>query len=363
MTGRPPNHAAPAPRFSALATVLRRDHPNRVGTPEEVVDRAQRAEQHGFDVICLADLGYAEIFPALALVALRTARIAISTRVIGVFTHSPVLFASGAAWMNRISGGRFSLGLGASLPSIVEGIHGGRWAQPIGRMVDTLKLYRALYGEEVPGVDRNADGSLRYEGETLRVDRALLDLPGERPPIVVAASAPRMLQVAGAWADGAIVEYTSPGYLRWAWEQIEAGARTTGRSLDTFELCAETTFHTEVDDPTLMARQASWITALVNHCVMPQFDHLWRPAGLMDAALAVRAAAQRGDRAEADRLALTEIVPQIAVCGPRRAAPAAFHRWLAERRALGVTTFAVPLEMDAFVGVTPLEAKALATVG
>ena len=361
--GSPPNHAAPAPRFSALATVLRRNQPNRVGTPEEVVARAQRAERDGFDVVCLADLGYAEIFPAVALVALRTTQIAISTRVIGVFTHSPVLFASGAAWVNRMSGGRFSLGLGASLPAIVEGIHGGRWSNPIGRMTDTIKLYRALFGEDIPGVRRNADGSLAYEGTTLRVERAVLDLPGPRPPVVVAASAPRMLRVAGAWADGAIIEYTSPGYIRWAWEQIEAGARETGRSLATFDLCAETTFHTEVNDAALAARQESWMTALVNHCLMPQFDHLWRPAGLFEAALAVRHAALRGDRAEADRLALAEIVPHIAVAGPRHTAPRAFQRWLAERRALGVTTFAVPLELEAFVGVTVAEAKTIATTG
>ncbi|MCS6800356.1 MAG: LLM class flavin-dependent oxidoreductase [Chloroflexota bacterium] len=363
MTFSPPNRAAAAPRFSALATVLRRDQPNRVGTPEEVVARAQRAERDGFDVICLADLGYAEIFPAVTLVALRTEQIAISTRVIGVFTRSPVLFASGAAWANRISGGRFSLGIGASLPAIVEGVHGGRWANPVGRMIDTLKLYRALYGEEVAGVRRNPDGSVAYEGETLRVERALLDLAAPRPPIIVAASAPRMLQVAGAWGDGAIIEYTSPGYIRWAWEQIAIGAQTTGRSLAAFDLCAETTFHTEVDDPALTARQESWLTALINHCLLPRFDHLWRPAGLLEAARAVRAAALRGDRAEARRLALAEIVPHIAVSGPRERAPAAFQHWLGERRALGVTTFALPLELEDFVGVTVPEARALATAG
>ncbi|MFN8534560.1 MAG: LLM class flavin-dependent oxidoreductase [Dehalococcoidia bacterium] len=353
----PPNHLADAPRFSALATVLRRHGPNRVGTPEEVVARAQRAERDQFDVVCLSDLGMAEAFPAITLAALQTKQIAISTRVIGVFSHSPVLFASGASWVNQISGGRFSLALGASLRSIVEEIHGGRYGRPIGRMTDTLKLYRALFGEEVPGVRQNGDGTLAYEGETLSVERAVLDLPGERPPIIVAASAPRMLQVAGAWADGAIVEYTSPGYLRWAWEQIELGARRTGRSLANFDLCAETTFHSEVDDPALVARQESWMAALVNHCVMTQFDYLWEPAGLIETARAVRAAVECGDRGEADRIALAEIVPQIAVSGPRDQAPAVFHRWFLERRALGVTTFAVPLELGDFVGVTVEQAK------
>jgi alkanesulfonate monooxygenase SsuD/methylene tetrahydromethanopterin reductase-like flavin-dependent oxidoreductase (luciferase family) len=359
---RPPNSGAPAPRFSALATVLRRDARVRVGTPEEVVARAQQAEHAGFDQVCLADLGYAAILPAVTLVAVRTERVAISTRVMGVFTHSPTLFASAASWLHHISGGRFSLGLGASLKSIVEEIHGGVFQQPVARMRDTLKLYRALYGEAVPDAHRQPDGSVAYQGETLRVERALLDLPvaGPRPRVLVAASGPRMLQVAGAWANGAILEYTTPGYLRWAWEQIAAGAAATGRSLATFELCAETTFHTEVEDPALQARQQSWLTALLNHCLWPQFDHLWRPADLLPAACAVRRALEQGDRAEAERLAHQEILPQIAVTGSPATAPARFRQWCAERRALGVTTFAVPLEMDAFVGLTPPVARQFA---
>ena len=44
--------------------------------------------------------------------------------------------------MDRLSGGRFLLGLGASGPQVVEGLHGRSFARPLGRMRETIEIVR-----------------------------------------------------------------------------------------------------------------------------------------------------------------------------------------------------------------------------
>ena len=85
-------------------------------TPDHVVATALAQEEAGFDVVCLADFGRSELFPGLTLIAQATSRVEVNSRIMGVFGHSPTLLASGAAWVDAVSRGRFSLGLGASMP-------------------------------------------------------------------------------------------------------------------------------------------------------------------------------------------------------------------------------------------------------
>lgn len=325
-------------------------------TPDRVVATARAQEADGFDVVCLADFGRSELFPALTLIARETSRVEVSSRIIGVFGHSPTLLASGAAWVDAVSGGRFSLGLGASMPYMVEDVMGLRFERPAARMEDTLKLYRALFGEDVPGVERDPSGRRRYNGATIRVRNATLDLiPLRTPPIYVAAVGPMMLRVAGAWADGVILEHASPTYVRWAWDRVQEGADRRGRSLDGFELCVETHFLTDTDDPFLGARKRSWLANIVLHCAHPGFDSLWRHGELWDEAMEVRSLVAAGSEREANDLARTAIAPAFTLTGSPDADR--FRAWFARYLDLGVTMFAVSERMEDLVGVGPQEAK------
>src|SRR3954466_11325612 len=58
---------------------------------------------------------------------------------------------AGAAGLQRASGGRFSLGLGAGSPPLTEGLHGLRWERPVARLRETLTAVRALLaGDRLP---------------------------------------------------------------------------------------------------------------------------------------------------------------------------------------------------------------------
>ena len=325
-------------------------------TPDHVVATAVAQEQAGFDVVCLADFGRSELFPGLTLIAQATTRVEVSSRIMGVFGHSPTLLASGAAWVDAISDGRFSLGLGASMPYMVEDVMGLEFRRPAARMEDTLKLYRALFGEEIPGIERSPAGVVRYEGKTVRIRQATLDLiPDRTPPIYVAAVGPLMLRAAGAWGDGVILEHASATYLRWAKARVEEGAARAGRSLEGFEFCVETHFLTDIDDPFLQARQKSWLGNIVLHCAHSGFDSLWRHGGLWEEAMEVRRLAETGASAEAAAFAKTRIAPTFTLTGEPD--PGRFRTWFARYLDLGVTMLAVSDRMEAFTGVGPVEAK------
>ena len=95
-----------------------------------------------------------------------------------------------AAGLQRASEGRFALGLGASSPPLVEGLHGLTWEQPVDRMRATLVAVRALLGGARLPLDREGVRALR------------LGAPPEQPvPIVLAALAPASVRLAGELAD------------------------------------------------------------------------------------------------------------------------------------------------------------------
>jgi alkanesulfonate monooxygenase SsuD/methylene tetrahydromethanopterin reductase-like flavin-dependent oxidoreductase (luciferase family) len=127
----------------------------------------------------------------LADLAARTSRIRLGTSIISVWGRTPATMALGAAGLQRCSGGRFSLGIGAGSPPLAEGFHGLRWERPLGRMRETLVAVRALLaGERLPDPAPGA--------------RALrLGVVPESPvPILLAALAPGSVRLAGELADG-----------------------------------------------------------------------------------------------------------------------------------------------------------------
>ena len=126
----------------------------------------------------------------LAQIASRAERIGIGTAVISVWGRTPGTIAMTAAGLQRASGGRFTLGLGASSPPLTEGFHGIAWEAPIGRFRSAVAAVRALLnGDRLPDPAPGA--------------RALkLGVAPEAPvPIVLAALAPASVRLAGELAD------------------------------------------------------------------------------------------------------------------------------------------------------------------
>jgi alkanesulfonate monooxygenase SsuD/methylene tetrahydromethanopterin reductase-like flavin-dependent oxidoreductase (luciferase family) len=155
-----------------------------------VVRLAVRAEIAGVEAVGVAEGWTHDAVVLLADVARRTDRIRIGTSVLSVWGRSAATMAMGAAGLQRCSGGRFVLGLGAGSPPLTEGFHGVPWERPVDRLRTTLTAVRALLaGDRLPSPAAGA--------RPLRLGA----LPEDLVPVELAALSPASIRLAGELAD------------------------------------------------------------------------------------------------------------------------------------------------------------------
>ena len=161
-------------------------------TRTDVISRVTgHAEEIGLDRVDVAEGWTHDSLIVLAELAAQTSRIGLGTGIISVWGRTPATMALGAAGLQRQSGGRFSLGIGAGSPPLAEGFHGVKWERPLSRLRETLIAVRALLGG-----DRLPEPAADARPLRLGV------VPEPPVPIVLAALAPGSIRLAGEVADG-----------------------------------------------------------------------------------------------------------------------------------------------------------------
>jgi alkanesulfonate monooxygenase SsuD/methylene tetrahydromethanopterin reductase-like flavin-dependent oxidoreductase (luciferase family) len=174
-------------------------------TPAGIVALAHRCEALGFDSFWLADhlsmpprreMVRLEGWTLLAALAAQTSRIRLGLLVTSITPRHPTLLALQAATVDQISAGRLELGIGAAgAPADYAVLGLDPW--PPGERVERLR-------EQVEILDGLLRGELTaYEGRYYRVRDAwkLPVVQRPRPPLVIAAQAPRALRVVARFAD------------------------------------------------------------------------------------------------------------------------------------------------------------------
>ena len=216
---------------------------------DAAVRLAGRAEELAYADFSIAEGWTHDAVVVAARIAATTERIGVGTGVLSVWSRTPASIAMAAASLQNASNGRFSLGLGASSPPLVEGLHGVVWSSPVARMRETITATRALL----------EGGRLPLERDGVRPLR--LGTPPVAPvPILVAALAPRSVRLAGELADG---------WVPFLWARSRLGE---GRALlEEGEARAEHQRATAVtasvpvaladDDETARALAAGWLVA------------------------------------------------------------------------------------------------------
>lgn len=172
-------------------------------TLDEWVQRARRAEELGYDVVCVPDHVGTQLSPFAALVAVAaaTSRIRVGTFVLDNDFRHPVLTAHEAVTVQILSEGRLELGLGAGwLRRDYEAL-GIEFAPPCTR-VERLE-------ESVEIVTRYFEGeAFSFSGRHYSVtDVEPLRLPPHlrAPRLVIGGGGRRVLSLAGRRADVASV--------------------------------------------------------------------------------------------------------------------------------------------------------------
>jgi phthiodiolone/phenolphthiodiolone dimycocerosates ketoreductase len=130
-----------------------------------------------------------------AAVAARTSTVPIATSVVDTVRRHPAMLAQTALTIDHISKGRFILGLGSGeMENVVP--YGFDFTTPVSRFEEALTVIKMLWA---------SDGPVDFDGRFFTLHHARLDTEpydGRCPPIWVGGSGPRMLSIAGRYADG-----------------------------------------------------------------------------------------------------------------------------------------------------------------
>lgn len=274
------------------------DSPLEMGS---VTPDASRVDALGYHALLMEETKD-DPFQVLALAAAATDRVHVGTSVAIAFARSPFVTAMAAWTLQKISGGRFELGLGSQVRGHVRRRYGLEWHPPGPWMRDYVGAVRAIWRSwqtETP-LDFSSE---RYQ---LNLNVPLFTpAPIEHPdiPIQVAAVNPYMCSVAAEVADGVRLHpVCSPAYIRDCLNPVMVNAG------DDFEVCLKPLIATAGDPDTLRARTEVARARLAFYVSTPAYRRAFTNAGLEGLAIDMSELSKRGRWAEMATLISDEVL-------------------------------------------------------
>jgi F420-dependent oxidoreductase-like protein len=183
----------------------------RIGMPlnysggfKETVAELADYERAGLDIVFVPEAYSFDAVSQLGFIAARTERLQIASGILQIYTRTPTLTAMTAAGLDYVSDGRFTLGLGASGPQVVEGFHGVRYDAPLARTREIVDICRTVWRRErVTHSGRHYQIPLPAElGTGLGKPLKLINHPvRERIPVMIAALGPKNVAMAAEIAE------------------------------------------------------------------------------------------------------------------------------------------------------------------
>jgi F420-dependent oxidoreductase-like protein len=235
------------------------------------VELARRAEALGYESVWVTHGLGRDSFLVLAAYGAATSRIGLGNGVVPIYPRHPVTMAQAALTLSELTGGRFRLGIGVSHRASMESMLGVPVVEPLAIMREYVAVLRGALG-----------AGAAFEGKHYRVHWSLaLPTRPPAPPIHLAALGPRMCELAGEIADGAVLWLCTPDYVRTvACPALERGRRRAGKTLEGFEIAAAVPL--AVTDDAVAAR-AAFRGELSRYAMLPFYRTMLEASGLGEA--------------------------------------------------------------------------------
>jgi F420-dependent oxidoreductase-like protein len=218
---------------------------------DELVDH----ERAGAEIVAVPEAYSFDAVSQLGFIAARTTRMELTSGIVQLYSRTPTLTAMTAAGLDYVSGGRFSLGLGASGPQVVEGFHGVPYDAPLARTREIVEICRKVWRREV------VVHSGRHYQLPLPPDRGtglgkplkLINHPVRpRIPVILAAVGPRSVALTAEIAEGWWTLFFHPDRASSVWaDPLASGTRLRDPSLGPLDVLATVPFAI-TDDPLSM---------------------------------------------------------------------------------------------------------------
>ena len=298
----------------------------------DVIKRtALLAQEHGFDSVGIAEAMTLDAPIVLSRLAGLTHRIGLVSGVMSVWGRTPATLALTASELQRASGGRFVLGLGAGTAPITEGFHGQPWQAPVRKLRDTLVAVRTLLsGGRLPGVPEGV--------------RALrLGCPPSVPvPVALAAITAPSIRLAGVLAEQWVPFLLPSAALDVGRDLMAVAAADAGRT-DAATVTASVPLALAATPDAAAGLAARWLVTYATR-MGPVYPRMLRTHGY-DRELEALLDANRDSPGVRLPAAAERLARDVLLFGTYDEAPALCNAWLEHADVLTVVApFGVPAE-------------------
>jgi len=278
-----------------------------------LVRAAVEAEALGYDAFFVAEGWGLDAVCVLAEMATKTDRIVLGTAVLSAWSRSAATLAMAAATLTRIGGSRLILGLGASTPQLVEGLHDVAYTEPVDQLRRIVSQVRALLaGDRVPLSHTDHPRPLR------------LGISTEAVPIYLAGLAPASVRLSGEVADGWMPFFVPASRAGDLLALVEEG--TTRRTHDGRCRFCPVIGSAVAGDGRAASEQAAWWVGFYLTSMGPLYPRTLQRLGFDAEVTAVRAANQGRSPFVVPREAEV-LLDELVVFGTPDAARTRLDRW------------------------------------
>jgi F420-dependent oxidoreductase-like protein len=216
---------------------------NYAGGFAETVTELADYENAGLGIVFVPEAYSYDAVSQLGYIAAKTDRLDIASGIFQLYSRTPALTAMTAAGLDYVSNGRFTLGIGASGPQVIEGWHGVPYDAPVGRTRELIEICRMVWRRERLSYDG------RYYklplppalGTGLGKPLKLINHPvRERIPIMVAAVGPKNVALTAELAEGWQPFFYLPEKAAEVWgEPVAAGMAKRDPALGPLDVIAQ----------------------------------------------------------------------------------------------------------------------------
>lgn len=167
---------------------------------KEIQQKAYLLEKRGFDSVWTFEAKNDPFLP-LSFAMTATQNLGLGTNITVAFARTPFALAQTAWDLQRLSKGRFKLGLGTQVKSHIERRYSGKFDRPAAKIEEYIRCLRAIWDSFQTDVRPNFEGEFyKFSLITDFFNPGSIEWP--KIPIYLAGVNPLMCKVAGRVADG-----------------------------------------------------------------------------------------------------------------------------------------------------------------
>ena len=285
-------------------------------TSRDALDVVRRAWDWGYRAAWGAEVDGPDAFTILGALA-ATTDYELGVGVVPVQTRTVFILGMSAVSLAQLTGGRFSLGVGASSEVLVSRFGGQPFDRPLTNLREAVEALRPILRGE----------RSTYDGRYVKVGGYKTPTPPPAPvPLFLGSLNPKSLRMAGELGDGLCINQIAPHHVPAMLDEVRAGAKEAGRELPSdFPVMAR--LFCLVTDDAPAARQILKMV-FAPYVATSVYNRFYRWMGYEEEAEAIAVAAKAKDREAMANAFSDRIAEDLFVVGTADEVVARVHEYV-----------------------------------